>query len=113
MTIDKIIDKFQQQLSTDFPILRTMLEDLECHSDIAISRRIASNAISPELEESVNTAINIIIKSMGHQREKVRKLRKKFNRLVKGTLFINIINDIALKTEMEVELLESGSADSF
>lgn len=59
----------------------------------------------PELEESVNTAINIIIRSIGHPREKVKRLRKKFNRLVKGTLLINIINDIALKTEVNILII--------
>ncbi|KAH0540558.1 uncharacterized protein LOC123258610 [Cotesia glomerata] len=90
-----------------FPILEEMLSKLETEPDVEILRRIAKNALSPELVNSANSGINLLFQSIGQPPEITKKLRQKFNRLIKGRLFIDLINDVALKTETEVEMLSS------
>lgn len=98
---------FQQHFGSKFPILEEMLTKLETQPDIEILRRIAENALSPKLLNSANSAIDLLFKTVGQPEEVTRKLRQKFNRLITGRLFIDLINDMALKTEAEVEMLTS------
>lgn len=82
-----------------------MLIKLETEPDVEILRIIAENALSLELVNSANAAINILFESIGQPSEITKKFKQKFDRLIKGRLFINLINDRALKTEIKVEVL--------
>ncbi|XP_074095303.1 uncharacterized protein LOC141524982 [Cotesia typhae] len=104
---EEIKTSLMQHFGTKFPIIEQMLNKLETEPDIEILRKIAENALSPKLLNSANSAIDVLFKTVGQTEEVIRKLRQKFNRLITGRLFIDLINDVALKTEVEVEMLTS------
>ncbi|KAH0540557.1 uncharacterized protein LOC123258608 [Cotesia glomerata] len=103
----EIKTSLMQQFGSRFPILEEMLIKLEAEPDVDILRRIAANALSGELVNSTNSAIDLLFKSIGQPPEIIKELRQKFNRLIEGRLFIDVINDMALKIEREAEMLSS------
>ncbi|KAH0557338.1 hypothetical protein KQX54_004355 [Cotesia glomerata] len=103
----EIKTSLMQQFGSRFPILEEMLIKLESEPDVHILRRIAANALSRELVNSTNTAINLLFKSIGQPPEIIKELKQTFNRLIEGRLFIDVINDMALKIEREAEILSS------
>ncbi|KAH0557339.1 hypothetical protein KQX54_004357 [Cotesia glomerata] len=103
----EIKTSLMQQFGSRFPILEEMLIKLEAEPDVHILRRIAANALSRELVNSTNTAINLLFKSIGQPPEIIKELKQKFNWLIEGRLFIDVINDMALKIEREAEILSS------
>ncbi|XP_074112291.1 uncharacterized protein LOC141535998 [Cotesia typhae] len=104
---EEIKTSLMQHFGSKFPILEEMLTKLETKPDIEILRKIAKNALSPNVLNSANSAIDLLFKTVGQPEEVTRKLRQKFNRLITGRLFFDLINDMALKTEAEVEMLTS------
>ncbi|CAD6204034.1 GSCOCG00012672001-RA-CDS [Cotesia congregata] len=103
----EIKTSLMQNFGSKFPIFEEMLIKLEAEPDVDILRRIAANALSPELVNSANSAIVLLFKSIGQPPEIIKKFRQKFNRLIEGRLFIDIINDMALKSERDAEMLNS------
>ncbi|KAH0548276.1 hypothetical protein KQX54_000562 [Cotesia glomerata] len=83
----EIKTSLMQHFGSKFPILEEMLIKLETEPDVEILRKIAENALSPELVNSANSGINLLFKSTEQASETTKKLRQKFNQLIKGRLF--------------------------